>query len=168
MKIELRKVKHVKALSEETACYTAEVYIDGELCATARNDGRGGNTFLRPYPGKRELLTKLDEYAASLPPVQTGMADPLDPTKKFSYKRTADELVDKALHEHLDRQDMKRTLKRTIAFYHDGTVRTFKKGHTFPRAQIDAQLAKQHPGAVVLNDLPEDEALRLWTSTETK
>lgn len=162
MKIELRKVKHVKALSEETACYTADVLLDGKLCATARNDGHGGCTFLRPLPGCREELEKLDKYAASLPPEQTGMADPSDPTKKFSYKHTADELVDRALYDYLDRQDLKRTLKRTIAIFHRGKVLQFKKGHEIPRAKIDATIAKDYPGAVVLNDLPEDEALRLF------
>jgi len=42
MLIELRKLKIIKALSEETPCYTAEIWIDGSLAFEASNRGHGG------------------------------------------------------------------------------------------------------------------------------
>lgn len=42
MKLELKKVKFYKELSEETMCYTAELYANGKKVANVRNDGRGG------------------------------------------------------------------------------------------------------------------------------
>lgn len=42
MKIELRRIHHSAALSQETAAYTAEIWIDGELAFHARNEGTGG------------------------------------------------------------------------------------------------------------------------------
>ncbi|MDF0490232.1 hypothetical protein PX554_19060 [Sphingomonas sp. H39-1-10] len=45
MKIELRKVHYSAALSQETAAYTAEIWIDGELAFHARNQGTGGADF---------------------------------------------------------------------------------------------------------------------------
>ncbi len=43
MKVELRKVKYSAALSEETAAFTADVYVDGKKVGTASNHGTGGS-----------------------------------------------------------------------------------------------------------------------------
>ncbi|MGI9376018.1 MAG: hypothetical protein ACR2PC_07995 [Tsuneonella suprasediminis] len=45
MKIELRRISYNAALSQETAAFTAEVWIDGELAFHARNQGTGGADF---------------------------------------------------------------------------------------------------------------------------
>ena len=42
MEIELRRVSYSAALSQETAAYSAEIWIDGELAFHARNQGTGG------------------------------------------------------------------------------------------------------------------------------
>lgn len=42
MKLQLKKVKIYDELSEETICFTAELYADGKKVATVKNDGRGG------------------------------------------------------------------------------------------------------------------------------
>lgn len=44
MKLGLRKVKVYDELSEETICFTAELYADGKMVAKVKNDGRGGST----------------------------------------------------------------------------------------------------------------------------
>ena len=44
MKLQLKKVKIYDELSDETICFTAELYADGKKVATVRNDGRGGCT----------------------------------------------------------------------------------------------------------------------------
>ena len=45
MQIELRRISYSAALSQETAAFTAEVWIDGELAFHARNQGSGGADF---------------------------------------------------------------------------------------------------------------------------
>lgn len=45
MKIELRRISYNAALSQETAAYTAEIWIDGKLAFHARNQGTGGADF---------------------------------------------------------------------------------------------------------------------------
>ncbi len=47
MKIELRRISYNAALSQETAAFSAEVWIDGELAFHARNQGTGGADFYR-------------------------------------------------------------------------------------------------------------------------
>ena len=50
-KITLKKVKIVEALSEETLCFTADVYEDGKLIAHVANRGYGGPTDITPAKG---------------------------------------------------------------------------------------------------------------------
>ena len=44
MKLTLKKIKIYDDLSEETICFTAELYAEGKKVATVKNDGRGGCT----------------------------------------------------------------------------------------------------------------------------
>lgn len=44
MKLTLKKIKFYDELSEETNCFTADLYADGKKVATVKNDGRGGST----------------------------------------------------------------------------------------------------------------------------
>lgn len=44
MKVELRRLKIVERMSQETICFVADVYVDGKKVGTAENDGRGGQT----------------------------------------------------------------------------------------------------------------------------
>jgi len=45
MKIELRRVSYSAALSQETAAFSADIWIDGELAFHACNQGTGGADF---------------------------------------------------------------------------------------------------------------------------
>jgi hypothetical protein len=45
MQIELRRISYNATLSQETAAFSAEVWIDGELAFHARNEGTGGADF---------------------------------------------------------------------------------------------------------------------------
>ena len=51
MDITLKKVKLVESLSEETACFSADVYVDGKLVAPVSNRGQGGPNEVRPAEG---------------------------------------------------------------------------------------------------------------------
>jgi len=44
MEITIKNLKVIKALSEETLCFTATVYVDGKKAGTASNRGFGGMT----------------------------------------------------------------------------------------------------------------------------
>jgi len=68
MKIELKSIKHSESLSEETNAFTANVYINGVLAATARNDGHGGNTDVCPVnPSMKGILADAEKWCKSLP-----------------------------------------------------------------------------------------------------
>jgi len=48
MLIELKNLKTLASLSEETHCYTAKIYIDGKPAFDASNHGHGGPDLYRP------------------------------------------------------------------------------------------------------------------------
>ena len=50
MKIELKKVKFFDAMSEETPCFTAELWDDGKHVAYVKNSGHGGGNNVYPIP----------------------------------------------------------------------------------------------------------------------
>lgn len=66
---ELKKLKIVKAASEETVFFTAEIFRNGKRVGYARNDGHGGSTILHAAEGTRNEFKELEAWAEALPPV---------------------------------------------------------------------------------------------------
>lgn len=160
MKITLKKISYSAAMSEETHCFTADVCLDGVVSLRARNDGHGGSTDLFELePG---ALEKLDAYTATLPPVVTNIKDATSPNGFFTYNIDAEGLVNDALEEHLTRKKFKAALKHPL--YVSGcecfTQKVRKAGAT--REQISAAIKAKYPDAIILNDLPEEEAFALF------
>lgn len=68
MKLQLKKIKIYDELSEETICFTAELYADGKKVATVKNDGRGGSTDVYFAEGYRsESTQQVIQYAKDNP-----------------------------------------------------------------------------------------------------
>ncbi len=67
MKIELKNLKINEAFSEETTCFMADVFVNGKKVAHARNDGRGGCTFIHAYPNQHELVAQAEKFCSELP-----------------------------------------------------------------------------------------------------
>ncbi len=68
MKLQLKKIKIYDELSEETICFTAELYADGKKVATVENDGRGGSTDVYFTEGWRsESAQRVIQYAKENP-----------------------------------------------------------------------------------------------------
>ena len=68
MKLTLKKIKVYDELSEETICFTAELYADGNKVATVKNDGRGGSTDVYFIEGWRsESAQQVIQYAKENP-----------------------------------------------------------------------------------------------------
>jgi hypothetical protein len=61
-KLSVKNVKLIESLSEETPCFTADVYEDGKLIAHASNRGHGGCNDYSPANGlKAKDITHLWE-----------------------------------------------------------------------------------------------------------
>lgn len=108
MKVELRNVKVIKSLSEETPCFTANIWIDGRKAGDVRNHGTGGANEV--WFADREVQMAFDAFVAAMPPIPNEWGgDPLP--------MDADMFVGRLLDEHEERawatrQCRKRTLFR--------------------------------------------------------
>lgn len=144
MRIELKNVVYSERLSEETAAFAAIVYVDGKKRGEAKNDGHGGMTFIHPP----ELAREIEVYAATLPrrPFGHGM--------EGDYQPDADMVIGDILAEYLAGRRLKRLLARNTLFVREGRVYSMKQKGLRPK---DAG-----KGSVVLNDLPFDEALKMY------
>ena len=61
IKFELRKIKYFDAGSEETPCFTAEIWEKGKKVAYVKNEGRGGGNYVDHVEGlKWQDVTKFD------------------------------------------------------------------------------------------------------------
>src|SRR3546814_12398403 len=106
MKIELKNVKYAAFASEETNCFEATVYIDGKRAGTARNEGKGGNTWIEP----RALVEQLNAYGKTLPQKSLGLTH--DDGTPMMYTQDAESLIDDLLTAYLNTRDVKRWLGR--------------------------------------------------------
>lgn len=59
MIITLKNVKQNEALSEETHCFSATVYVDGKKAFGAKNAGHGGETEMYPVKGGTNYVPEL-------------------------------------------------------------------------------------------------------------
>lgn len=104
VKIELKKFTHSERLSEETNCFSADVYINGEKAASAHNRGHGGPTDYHPYKGKEELVKAAEQYFASLPPQTHKSGD-----YEFSLQPSLEGAIDDEVTRILVERDLARS-----------------------------------------------------------
>jgi hypothetical protein len=143
MKIELRKVHYSAALSDETPAYSADIYVDGKRRGNVVNHGHGGQDVIYPPA----LGEELEAYAKTQPDVDCGEGDPPLPC-------SADLLLVELLEDHLVAAELRRKLRKRTLFLR-GEVLYQTRGMVGPTCSTP-------PAAVVLNDLPFDEALVLF------
>lgn len=150
VKIELRKVRYAKWASQETACYSATVLVDGVEAGTASNDGGGGADHVRPY----ELQLKLEAYAKTLPrrawPASLGGGD---------YQPSYESLLGDLLQAHLLRKDFDRAVGKRVLFIDGGKL---MQTNTLPAAELTRALDVLYADRITLNRMPAEEAFALY------
>ena len=162
MNLEMKAINHSEWASEETYCYQANVYLDGKPFAMVSNDGHGGcdrdyshNNFKGDY---RATMKKVDEYFKSLP-----NTDPCDLFPE-GIEQTFEQWCHDQVCTYLYRKDLKKALKKNKVVQKknkEGKMGLWDYDHRHTSENI-----KRHfPDAVILNDLPEDEALTIWRET---
>ena len=151
--IEVRNVREIRAMSEETMCFHAVVYVDGEKAGTVENDGKGGANRYQPW----SLKEAIDAYARTLPPFE------LDGT---SYPHEADTAIGDLVIYYLALREYKRLVSAYLLFV-DQKGRCMR-GPRLPRgadvrAVVDGWRANGRlVGANVLNLLPATEGFELF------
>jgi len=79
MDIQIKNLRTMESLSEETLCYSATVYVDGVRAFTASNRGHGGcDDYRHVSEVGKGLLEQAEKYAKALPPKLSDKYPPLE------------------------------------------------------------------------------------------
>ena len=140
MKIELRRITHSAALSQETTAYRAEIWIDGELAFHAHNQGHGSADFFDKV-GCWDLAEVDTWLKANRAPTVLG-----DITLDHDLEAEVSDLLTRAL----EGRRLKRLLRTNLV--------TIEKDQIFqyplrkrPVATISSAVLATNPKAVVVN-----------------
>ena len=138
MKIELKNFKHYEKLSEETYCFTANIYVNGKFCGTAENRGIGGCTDYRPEHTEesRNIMKQAEGYCLTLPPDKWEHNG-----KEYTYKMNLESYIDnlvadlvKAKYKQKDDQKMRKKMQNAILIGNDDEYRTI--GFKIPLKEV--------------------------------
>lgn len=156
MKFELKNISYNSRLSEETAAYSATLFIDGKKAGTVSNHGHGGcdNQHLEKWVD----LAAVEAYIkANHPPLESEFgSDPIPCDLELLCARLLD--------EHLLGKAIKSKLSKNHVVLFDKQVLSWPKAKIAPAhlEQFKAELSKRYPGYVLLNDRPIEVAIAAW------
>lgn len=112
LKLSVKNVRIQQALSEETRCFSATLYVNNTRCATVTNRGQGGpNNYYPVDDHGRELLAEARAWVEEQPEVTEELGE-----IPFTYKRDLDCFVTDLLNEHERRQWLKRQTRTKTLF----------------------------------------------------
>jgi hypothetical protein len=104
MKIELKRIEFSERMSEETNCFTADLYIDGKKIGEASNTGKGEANSYCPYEKEgRELIRKAEKFCETMPPEKAEFNG-----EPFEFKMNLERYIDVLLNRHLAAMELKK------------------------------------------------------------
>lgn len=167
MKIEVKAVKHSEFASQETNCFECKVYIDGQAVAMARNEGMGGETQILPLAtGCVATIKRAEDYCMSSLPwfkhdPATGNFVDVPANTEGALAQDLSMVVDFAVEDHLRRKALTKQLRKITLLMPDKTIEHYPAKFK-PSPEAFAIVKQKNPGCVVLNELPFDEALKIF------
>lgn len=146
MKIELRRISYSAALSQETAAFTAEVWIDGELAFHARNEGTGGADFYRQVGRRTEAEVNAWLTANRLP---RSLGDDLACDHDLEIE------VSDLLMRAVEGKRLKRLLRTNLIAIEKDQILQYRLRKR-PLAIVTRAVLATNPNAVIVNDAGDD------------
>jgi len=150
MKVELRKVKIARHLSEETTAFTADLWVDDKHIGYVKNSGHGGNNQVdHRYDGKglntRDEVRAFEAWCKEQPP---------DVSEYGELTMNDDLYITLLLEEWEENQYVKRLCKKATLFRLEGDpvreYRSYKGTHTPERAKA---IRERHPDLIeIINE----------------
>lgn len=166
MKLELKSIKYTEWMSQETLCFTANLWVDGKVFAEVSNQGHGGCTDVHMHSksvfgksGKRtsfyRRLKEVEAHCKSMPN--------LEPCALFHDGLPMDlELwCNMEVEAFLARRDMKRKLKSHVLFQIEGKDGIYQSKY-HPRETDGSWTVFGSEKRRILNDMSEVDALAIW------
>ena len=134
MKVELRKVKIAKNLSEETIAFTADLWVDGEQIGYVRNDGRGGANLVSPIMVKDQStigrIREFESWCETQPPRHN---------RHDVFDMTADYYISLMVEDYQEEQQVKRWCKTKTVIRLEGDKVGEYHTYNFPYSADFAQ-----------------------------
>jgi hypothetical protein len=155
--IELKNIKHAAFASEETHCYSATLYVDGEKWGTVGNQGHGGPDSFEPVPGRKydDILALDRRIKATMPPQEY---------QGLTLDQSLEGICGDLVNEFLMDKDFARAMKSKLLFTQPGKPGVFeikpRKGATV--AQCAEHARKTQPTWRLLVDMPPAEARAVY------
>lgn len=153
MKIELKSIKYAAFASQETSCYSANLYVDGKKIGTVANEGHGG---CDSFHGDWESFKKADEWCKANLPKWASYGE-----TKLTNETDLEMHCGNLLETFLVTRDYKRAIKTKVLFRKaEGGIYEMKHhGHV---AQAIASIVKSNPNAEILNNMSLDAAVAIY------
>ena len=174
MKIELKKIQYSEFASQETACFQADLYVDGKPFAIVSNDGIGGCDMHYKHP-KNPQTSK--EYHEELDTIFKWYKDNVKVESEYSetgyVKGSLDIAVGELLEKYLIEREVKSLTSRNIVvFVNDGRKGFYKYGKKKYKIQsipgrldyLKEKFKEWYGDFTILNDLEIQEACEYYKS----
>lgn len=159
MTIELRHIEHNARLSEETPCFSGDLFWKGQKVATVANHGHGGPDMVRVID--KAGFDEAVAFVKALPKVPSGYADL--PELDMDLELWCHIEVGKIEDQKVMLKEMRKTLRSQIATVKDGKVQTYRvKGVKVMTPELVERFKRERPQEVVLNSMPEAEAFAIY------
>lgn len=142
MKIELKNIYYSERMSQETNCFSANLYINGKFSAEVGDEGHGGGTcVMNGSDNNDELITKAEAYCKTLPDVD-------------GYPMDLEHYIDNLFENWLKTKAQKKLEKHMIGGICYGnensySIMTFKRGGK--KVTIN-DLLQSESGRILLKD----------------
>lgn len=156
MKIELKNIKHMASLSEETLCYNASLYVDGKKIGQVSNHGHGGPDM---FHGDQQAFDRAGTWLKE----KTETVDVGEMSIPNDMEIHCGNLVNNWLME----KDLKKTLRNRVLYVEKDSKDIYQikwKGVRKIEERHIAAAASKHPNATILNSLPLNKAMEIWLS----
>ncbi len=166
--ITIKNLQYAEFASEETHCYQATIYVDGNRFCKGQNDGHGGCDNYWSIAGDEPAHVLATQIAALDAKIKVERADDWKTEERpdgseYSFGPDFEWMVGDAIAEALILKDMKADFRRHWIFTKPGKDGLFTiKNHKETAHLIPDHMEKKYPGAVILNNLPIDEALVIF------
>jgi hypothetical protein len=153
MDFRFKNMKLVKGLSEETPCFTGQLVVDGKVVADLSNRGHGDPLNIHPINGwTYEDVNKLEAHIAATYPKHE--------YEDMSFDESLESLAFGEAWKTSDKKNCQSLLSRKVVFTTGDKILEIKAGPKQRAAAITHIMAK-YVDAVILNNLPFDEAFNM-------
>jgi len=155
--IELKSIKWVKSMSQETPCYQAKVFVNGKHFADVENRGHGGGDDLSPSKNTnaKSFWNDVKQLEADIAETYPKW-DMKEYGKDDEFPQTLEMICQTFLYENDERKYLTRLLKRkTVVLNAKGQI------HEWTGA-IDRVKAKLPADSKILNEMTADDAFKTF------